>query len=461
MWGAIASLARSPWAVTWAITIAALIYMEWIALTQFLTSRWYLADVGNIHYCLFNTLHGRFMASPMHDHLDHFGFHFTPFLLLLLPIVPLSAYPIPLVTTYVVALALFVPAVHWLAEREEISPWLRPALALFFLSNHFTGSLELANHFEVFFVLFFVLTIAARSSRWLYLCALLTILVKEDAALWLAAWAVFEWWHAADKRQRRQYAAVACACVAYALVAISTMLVIQKSQGGGAVTEYGPRLAGGGFGRDTLITVATLVASFLFLPLLSGRYVVLLLVPLPLLLTGFPFMRSLAYYYSYPFLPFLALTTCVGAKRLLDWKPRWMRRDLTATLGIILCLAAAAQWFLPTRTDGYCRIPFSVTSRDWYRLEVARDVLPREARVALQFGLWGITPTRLGAHLLSPRELEPQDYVFIDLSSPHGLEREEFIQVARQVIDEAESGKRHYLHRAYDVFVLSPVVDKK
>src|SRR5688572_17761729 len=81
------------------ICIAAFAWMEWAALRSQMLGRWYLADVGSLHYCLVNTLHGRFMWSPMVE-ANHFGYHFTPLLLLMSPVTWFSAYPVPLVSLY-------------------------------------------------------------------------------------------------------------------------------------------------------------------------------------------------------------------------------------------------------------------------------------------------------------------------------------------------------------------------
>jgi uncharacterized membrane protein len=351
------------WTVV-ALAGAAFAFMEWVAVTQWLSGHWYLADVGNIHYCLFNTLHGSFMASPQHDAINHFAFHFTPFLLLLLPLVPLSVYPVPLVTSYVVALALCVPAVFALARREGVDPWGGVALAWLFLANHFVGSLELANHFEVFYLLFILLAMAARGTRWLFPLALLAMTVKEDAALWIAGWAAVECWFAGGASQRKRSAWLIAGALACLAVAGATILILQRIHGQGAMTEYGPRFRGMSFGFDSLLTFALLLGSFALLPLLAGRRAVLILLPVPVLLSNFPFMRHQLYYYSYPFLPFLAVTSCIGYVRLGDWLESRGWSTVRRLLPVALVLVGAAQWPLPTRTDGYRRLPFEVTARD-------------------------------------------------------------------------------------------------
>lgn len=446
-------------AATVLISILAFGLMEWIALTQWLTGRWYLADVGNIHYCLYHTLFDGFMVSPLVGHQNHFAYHVTPLLVLLAPLVLLSSYPVPLVTAYVAALASAVPAVYRVARRAGANPWTSAALGLLFIANHFVGSLQLANHFESFFValtLWAMATMPRRTGVWF---AVLAMLVKEDAALWIGAWALIEWWLTPPAQPlRRRWLGLAWLAAGIFLAAMATLAILQQCYGRGAFSAYAPRFARAGIGLDTALTSLALLASFCFLPLGAGRRLGLLLVPFPMLLASFPFMRNLLYYYSYPFLPFLVLTSAHGLARLEARLARAAIARPQPLLAGVIVIVAGLQWFLPTRTDGYLRVPFPVSERDRYRFDIARTVLPRQAPVAIQFGLWGIVPARLGAHLLSPSELRPTDWVFMDLASPHGLASpEEFIAVARAALADAAAGRRRALHAAYDIFVLSPV----
>ncbi|MCX7964140.1 MAG: DUF2079 domain-containing protein [Candidatus Sumerlaea chitinivorans] len=445
-------------AVSAGIGLIAFLWMAWIAYTQFVTSRWYLADVGNIWYCLLNTLHGHFMLSPMTG-TNHFAYHFTPFLLLLVWLPLLSNYPIPLVLSYVAAIALCALPPHRLSERRGLAPPLRPLIVLLFLSNHFTGSLELANHFEAFYVLFALCTMAWALRPAGVLFALLAAAVREDGGLWIVAWAVLEAFLTTNPRNRVWYLRLAALSAFVALAAFCAVVGFAHFTGRGFL-EYLPRVQKGRLGIDTLWTLATLYASFLCLPLVAGRLFWLTLIPTPLLLASFPFLRQLLYYYSYPFLPYLALATVEGMWRVQAWAGRHSK-SWSRLVAILVCLGALIQWLLPTRTDGYRRWPFEVTARDWYRLEVARELLPRDAPVAIQFGLWGVTPARLGAKPLDPRRLEASDYVFMDFQSPHGLERETFIQLARQLLREGETGVRPVIHRTGDLYILGPATKKE
>jgi uncharacterized membrane protein len=450
---------RWGWLATGALCAVAFVWMEWIALTQWQSGRWYLADVGNIHYCLANTLGGRFMFSPLTGG-NHFAWHFTPFLLLLLPFVPLSVYPVPLVTGYMLALALCPLPIYSLARERGLSAAPAVACGFLFLANHFTGSVQLANHFEVWYVLFALCAMAAARgpARYFWPAASLALSVKEDAAVWLLAFALWMWATAPDRSVRLRSVRLAGLCLAYGLVTTAAMALAAVGQKG-HIGDYAARAAGWGISREGLTALGLLAVSFGLLPLSGGRTLVLAAVPAPVVLLGFPFMRNLLYYYSYPFLPFLALATAAGAAgaaRRLE-RRGWPRGRTMAALALYMGVVGSAQLFLPTRTDGYRRVPFTVTSRDRYRLEVARDVLPGEGPAVLQFGLWGVTPTRRDARPLEPGTPPPPEaWVFLDLQSPHGLQRDAFIGLARGLMDDAQAGRRRLVHDRADLYVFSP-----
>jgi len=444
----------------WYVAVAALCViafgaMSAIAMSGFFAGKWYLADVGNIQYCLTNTWNGRFMWSPLMFG-NHFAWHFTPFLLLLLPIVWLSPYPIPLVISYQLALALTPWPIYTIARRHGLPPVVSVAAGLWFLANVFTGSLEMAMHFEVFYVLLALGTMAllpsSRRHAW-WICAVAALSVKEDAAAWLlafGAWtAVFEK-HPAVRRRGMILAAVS---LGWGAVAAAIMYAVARTQTGNA-TDYINRMGGLSIAGDNLWVFFLLLASSGGFCLLNWRAALLLLVPVPILLGNFPFTRHLLYYYSYPFLPFLAFATISGAATVWNWLGGERRRAWA--VAAVLALIAIVQLPMPTRTDGFRRTLFPVTSRDEMRRHVARDILPRDVPVALQFDLWGVTPWRRDVVFLKQAELKPRHYVFLDLKGVHGLDPEEYRKVMVQIRDQKNDGRRKVLFDAYDFIILSP-----
>ncbi len=417
--------------------------------------------MGNIHYCMWNTIHGRFMWTAYHEG-NHFAYHFTPLLVALSPITLLSAYPVPLVTSYVLALALCpLPIWHLARNRFGLAPWTAVIAGAWFVCNHFTASVQMANHFEVFYILFMLCTMACArdggAAFWVF--AALTLSVKEDAALWLLAYAAFEWFQHRRTELAPRFLRLGAVCVVYGGAALATMLLLASRQHGG-VADYASRVGGAGFGADTAMTLGILAAATGFVALAGGRWLALALVPAPILLAGFPFTRVLFYYYSYPFLPWLAAATLAGLANLERWSAA--RPGLARAGAAWLVVVALVQVPLPTRTDGYRRLPFEVRPADLYRFNLMRESLPANAPVAIQFGLWGIVPTRPGMTGLSGANLRPVAWIVMDTASPHGFPTpDDFLSLARGIYAETGAGRRAMKHQEHGIFVVGPVIKPK
>lgn len=476
-------LSRSVWALA-ALCFIACGVMCTIAFNYFLAGRWYLADVGNIHFCLVNTWEGRFMWSPL-AMANHFGLHFTPFLLLLMPIVWLSPYPIPLVMLYQVALALTPIPIYMMARQRGLPGAVAVAAGFWFVCNHFLGSLQLANHFEGFYVLFMLCTMAAlyRESRhawWIF--AILALSVKEDAAVWMLGFAGWLLVLENNPLARGRAWRLAGLCIGWGVVAAGIMAFCAQGQSMDA-TSFFKRMNGFSIGMDNLWVFLMLIASCGALCLLDWRAALLLLIPLPVILGNFHITRYLLYYYSYPFLPFMAFATVAGVARLYGWivkvpssrpdmsgetpdaDPDERQLSVTRSRRINLVLAGclivtgAIQYPLPTRTDSYKRFLVSVTPRDNMRRHIASDILPRQVPLALQFNLWGVVPWRPDTVFLNPVQLQDHHYVFLDLQGNLGLTQESSQRVLIRLRDEVESGKRRELYDAYDFLIISPAGD--
>ncbi|MBA2670826.1 MAG: hypothetical protein H0U67_10680 [Gemmatimonadetes bacterium] len=136
----------------------------------------------------------------------------------------------------------------------------------------------------------------------------------------------------------------------------------------------------------------------------------------------------------------------------------WPEDRAVLMLALFTITVGMAQIPMPTRSDGNRRFPVEVTARDLYRLQVARTDLPADAPVALQFGLWGITPTRPGMLALTVENLLPEAYVFLDLKAAYGMPQDQYLEVARTVMDDVHAGERRLLHQKGELYLVSPKV---
>jgi uncharacterized membrane protein len=447
------------------LCLLAFVYMLVMAISEWRAGLWHLEDVGNIQYCLVNTWYGDFMYSPLAS-CNHFALHYTPLFFLFLPLVWLSSYAIPLVGAYQLALALTPVPLYMLARQYRLGPWVGLALGIWFLGNHFVGSLQLSNHFEAFFVLFGLLTMAlmrSRSSVAFWICAVLALSVKEDCAIWLLAYACWEWlFHRQEPLVRRRALKLAWLSILWGITAGIIMYIAALGEDTNAM-RYANRMGGISLGWDTALMLMLIFLTSGGLALLNWRTALLLLViPLPVILGNFEITRTLKYYYSYPFLPFLGLVTVAGVARLVDFvRKRWPMFVGQLQFGLVLFLIVlgTVQFTIKTRTNNHYRIPHKSTPRDGLRRELATDKLPADAPVALQHNLWGVVPWRKDVVLLSAEELQDHHWVFMDLFVPSNYAPDELQRLADRLTHEIESGRRKEIYRKYEFLILSPASD--
>ncbi|HUT26254.1 MAG TPA: DUF2079 domain-containing protein, partial [Sumerlaeia bacterium] len=191
-----------------------------IAVTQYLANQFYTHDVGHLDYMFYYTWHGRFFWSIVYE-VSHFAKHFTPSLVLLVPVHALSRHVLCLPILEGLAVVSGAWAVAWMfdgvlrrgrgpmpllqgrgaggavgAVGARLSP-LGLAAGWLYVCNPYTGSLVLANHFESFAVglsLWALAALANGKRKLFWLLLVLALGVKEDLALgWIAfgAWWVF------------------------------------------------------------------------------------------------------------------------------------------------------------------------------------------------------------------------------------------------------------------------------
>jgi uncharacterized membrane protein len=433
--------------------------MEYLAINQWLGGRWFLADVGNIQYCLVNTWNGKFMYSPL-DEANFFAGHFSPILFLMLPLIWLSVYPIPLVTTYQLALALTPVPIYIIARQRSLAPVVAVSAGFWFLCNHFVGSLELSNHFESLYVLFALSLIASlhagnKHAWWVF--AILALAVKEDAALWILGYACWEYIFHRSGRGKSRATWLVALCVGWAIVAVVVMVIASTGASTNA-SRYLTRMNGISISRENLWVFLLLIVSSAGMCLANWKAAILLLIPIPVLLGNYSFTRTLQYYYSYPFLPFLAYATLAGAASICEWganRPN-VARHVTKAVSAVLLLAGAVQLSLPTRVEGQRRFPQEILQADDLRRHVAADCLPRNAPVAVQFGMWGIIPWRPDTVWLKPGQYTGRHYLLIDQFGAHGLAKADYEQLRKDLQKDVDLNRRKVLYDAYGYVVLSP-----
>lgn len=450
---------RREWAGVAMVGAVAFALMMWVSLTQWIAGLWFMNDVGNVYNMWYATLRGNLLWSP-YTETSLLAYHFTPLLVVLSPLSLLSDYPIPLVASYVFALAACVVPIHALARRRfGLPPVLAFAAGILFLSNHFVASIHLSNHFESYFILAFLTTMAlAREPhpRAFWTAAVVTLMVKEDAALWLGLWAAFEAWSTPAGPLRKRHAVLTSVCVAYALLAVGVIALFARIEGAGA-QEYFGRIGDFGPSRAAAGALGALFLSFCLLPLFAGRWLALMLLPAPLMLGDFEFSRALLYYYSYPFVPAATLAMLAGMDAVTRRFDAAHRSATARGLVAVVLLCAAVQLAVPTRTDSMRRVPFPVLADHFQRIEMLRTTPPPTEPVVVQFGLWSLLPVRDGMRNLSGKNLDHPGHVVFDTRLFFGLSGDETRGIIARLNADTASGRRTLDNPASALFVFSPM----
>jgi uncharacterized membrane protein len=429
----------------------------YVATTACLGNKFYAYDVGNINYCLYWTLHGRFFCLFTHQ-FSNFACHFTPTLLLLAPLQGLIQHHLLVPVLETLALLSGAWAVAWLFDgltrrgRKSGPVSLSPlglAIGWLYASNVWTGSMLLSYHFESFGVPLLLWALAAAAHKrwkWFWTLAVLTLGVKEDFALYFAVfglwWGLFGWETASGqplwrRRLMRAWPMVLVGSLWF-LAGLGSIGWFAR-QVGYESSLFAPRYAwlGATSGEkiQTLLANPQLIwlplwhvakmtlGTVLFLPLLAPE-TLLLLVPgayVMGLAGDFEPMFELMYYYSYPLLPFLFVGVCVALARLVRRSRRggW-RVPLRRVLFFTLVLAGCVQVSLPTHMEGLCRLPVEVTDRHrWIRMVLA-EAIPRDAAVAIQYDLICQLPFRPVVFPIEEKWLDRAEYWVLDLKGFRG-----------------------------------------
>lgn len=449
---------RREWVAVGLVGCAAFALMMGVSLTQWIAGLWFMNDVGNVYHMWHATLRGNLLWSP-YTETSLLAYHFTPLLVLLAPLSLLSDYPVPLVGSYVLALAACVVPVHALARRRfGLPPAPAFAAGILFLCNHFVASIHLANHFESYFILGLLTTMAfGREShpKAFWLAAVATLTVKEDAALWLGLWAGFEAWSTPAGALRRRHLQLAGVCVVYAVAAVAVIAWFARVEGAGA-QEYFGRIGDFGPSRAAAGALGALLLSFCLLPLFAGRWLLLMLLPSPLMLGDFEFSRSLLYYYSYPFIPGATLAMLAGMatvmRRLGGTNPTGAARGMA----LVVLVFAAVQLALPTRVDSMRRTPIPLVADQFRRIEALRTTPPPGAPVVVQYGLWSLLPVRHGMRNLNAKNLDHPGHVVFDTRLFFGLSGQETREIIARLNADIAAGRRTVDNPAGSLYVFSP-----
>jgi uncharacterized membrane protein len=410
------------WWGTWA---GATLLAAWMALAIVLVLRRHasfhtnLFDLGYYTQALWNTAHGNWFASSLKPP-TYFAGHFSPILILLVPLFWLMPDARVLLVIEVIALgSAIVPAYLYTRSRYM---WLAPLIVLAFVLNPMLHQVLYQDFHELMLAVPAVVLalVGLQTGRnWLVVTGLiLTLLVREDMGLYVASFGLY---FVVFRPKQRLLGAVLIAVSAAWFLGLVKWVI--PSFGGGSYRHFGQFAASANSVGDVLQTMArdplswlgrlaspstAKALAYVFLPLAGLALLVpgeqLLWAPalLVLLISASPFTSSLQGWYVAPLIPLLWL--CVS--RVIVRLPR--RWAAASTVLLLAMTTIGLRIWSPLPGGGqYDRALYTVTEHDRVGHRILESI-PADASVAAQSGT--------GAHLAVRKTL--YQFPWFDFAAP-------------------------------------------
>lgn len=406
---------------------------------NFQTQTW---DMGVFVQLFWNTINGRVMQGSIEEIPNHFGIHWSPGLLLLVPGYALFPSPYYLLIIQTLALALGAFPVYGLARRALGQKFGLLGAAAYLLYP----SLHWLNLFDFHEIAFFVPALLAAlyyadANRWgvAIVWFALAASMKEDAILVVAFAGIYflirrSPHESTASATRRWYgAAIALGAFIYFILAVN---VFMPAFGGGLLRLDRYAELGASIGEiiknlfmrpslffQTIFTLPKLryllwlFAPLALLPFAAGR-ALFLLVPglLENLLTTNQFQFSTFYQYDAVLIPGLIYCAIYGLRTICE---HWPLRARTARIALIVGIGIG--FFVRSPINPFT-FPFGLfgTNERWQTFREMSRGVPEELSVAAQTNLVPHLAERKAVYQLGMERVFA-DVVFIDTGDAFGF----------------------------------------
>jgi len=292
--------------------------------------------------------------------MSHFQVHISPIYYLMLPFYALFPSPITLQVLQAAIVAAGVIPLAILAKKRGLAPAAVVAVAaVYVLYPAFAGGCFYDLHENKFLTVLILSMVCAYETKrfgWMYLFAALTLLVKEDAAVYVA---VFGLYLLVGRRAYRRGTILLIGAVAYFLFAaamlewfglgVMSWRYANISDSGlvgvvwAVLTDPG-RVLAECLSAEKLVFLLQMMLPLLFLPVLTkrpGRLVLLIPLVLVNLMPGYANQYSIDFQYTYGS---GALLFYAAVLNLADLRERTMAMVAAGAATTALVLASAFTW---------------------------------------------------------------------------------------------------------------------
>ncbi|MDD5110734.1 MAG: DUF2079 domain-containing protein [Patescibacteria group bacterium] len=342
----------------YALIFACLIYVALfsaIAAWKFFNFRYNAIDLAIFTQAVSRTAAGDWFGLSIHPP-SYLGDHFSPALALLA--IPFRVFPHPL--TLLIALQIALAAGAWPVYRLArgwFSPAASLALGVAYLISPFTQNLSLFEFHFIAFAVPLVLSAAAayqrKNFRSFFIWSALALLIREDAALIIGAFALLSWLERRPRRWVVTPLAMAVVWMPLAFLIIHSASVTGNYKYGIYYAWLWPAIfsapwsvLGHFLQIGNFEMIAGMLLPFAFLPLLAPAALILAVAPLAQILLGAPGGGDLILKTQYIalFLPALWISFCRTLGNFQarpQQRPRWLKIFFTdPRLGVLLLAVA-------------------------------------------------------------------------------------------------------------------------
>lgn len=431
----------------WAMILAYIVFFGVFTAVrhyQLQTQAW---DMGIFDQLFWNTTHDQFMQSSLEEIPNHFGVHFSPTLLLLIPGYALFPSPYYLLLMQTIALALGAWPLYLLARKK-----LKDPLPLIIAASYLLyPALHWVNTFDFHEIAFFVpLAIAGfyflEEKRWFSSSIFLILAAgtKEDAILmvfFIGLYALISGWIQKSKQNKVAGLTISIAAL---MLFLSVTSVIMPSFGGGLLRLDRYSELGGTASEIITNSVSNpllplsilfqaekfryafwLLLPAMFLPLFSWSSVLLILPGiLENTLTNFQSQFSGLYQYDAIVIPGIFFGIILGIEFLSEKIPYGKRKNIAKVL-----IAASLAGFLFRSPISPISFPLELFSGNPSRSAI------NELLSSVPYGSSVTAPTNLVPQLshryriyILGTEPSPADIVVIDENDLAGFTDSEQLQ---------------------------------
>ncbi len=463
----------SDWAF-WVILCVFLYVLTRIGLYELLNMKFYGTDFCLYDNAIWNASRGSWLHCNMLHGRSYLGVHFSLILFLLVPFYWLGAGSWILILVRSAAAAGGAVLIRLYAKKYAGLPaWVASIFGISFLLHPMVHMATLSEFHGTILELFFIplLFVALESKkRWFFWVSLFLLLsVREDTWLYTTGLAILILW----QRDRKLAVQVCLVSVLWGVLALEVFMPFfwggtkAVSKGNVMFSLYLARYRGYSwsnlvpFFKPRLLADVKLLFPLAFLPLLGGRYFILMLIPLIQIQLGqTDLMKCLLLHYSACIVPFAYIAGIQGWRNIKTFYESKYPRGLKLA-PIIMCVLLVCFSFLSLKN--------SIVLKDRYheiftrhlinlRMKTAYKILkkiPRNASLSLQGSLFHVGAHRKNVYIFSG--IPPQhdfpgkktEFIMID-------EGRLFVQVHHynKVIEKLLEGHEYGVVQEEDGFVL-------